>query len=73
MNGGPTTDALVAKIRGLEARMVMLEDAIEIYGPPPKVRRLPLPEITPAQREFLVWLAVFGVLSVVTASRRRSE
>jgi hypothetical protein len=67
----PTIDVLATKIRTLEVRVVQLEDAVEIYGAPPKRRRLPIPEITPAQREFLIWVAVFSVISILTASQRK--
>ena len=67
----PTLDALDAKLRGLASRVAQLEDAIEIYGVPPKRKRLPIPEISPAQREFLIWLAVFSVISLVTASQKK--
>lgn len=67
----PTRDVLATKIRTLEVRVVQLEDAIEIYGPAPKRKRLPIPEISPAQREFLIWLAIFSTISVITASQRK--
>jgi hypothetical protein len=67
----PTTDVLATKLRTLESRVVQLEDAVQIYGPPPKKRRLPIPEISPAQREFLIWLAVFSAISIVTASQKK--
>ena len=73
MTDGPTTDVLATKIRTLEVRVVQLEDAIDIYGPPPKRRRLPIPEITPSQREFLIWVVVFATLSVVTAAARKGR
>ena len=69
----PTTDALAATLRTVEARVSQLEDALSIYGPPPKRRRLPIPEITPAQREFLIWMAVFATISLITAARRRTN
>ena len=71
MTGPPTADVLATKIRTLEVRVVQLEDAIQIYGAPPKRKRLPIPEISPAQREFLIWLAVFSVISLVTASQKK--
>lgn len=71
MTDGPTTDALEAKLRTLASRVAQLEDAVELYGPPPKRRRLPIPEITSAQREFLVWLAIFSTLSLITAAAKR--
>ena len=52
-------------------RVAQLEDAIEIYGVPPKRKRLPIPEISPAQREFLIWLAVFSVISLVSSQKKR--
>lgn len=67
----PTLDVIATKVRTMEARLVQLEDAIEIYGPPPKKRRLPIPEITPGQREFLIWMAVFATISVITAAQKR--
>jgi hypothetical protein len=67
----PTTDALAAQLRGLSGRVAQLEDAIEIYGPPPRRRRLPIPEITPTQREFLLFVAFFSLVSLVTASQKR--
>lgn len=67
----PTRDVLATKIRTLEVRVVQLEDAIEIYGAPPKRKRLPIPEISPAQREFLIWLAIFSTISIITASQRK--
>jgi hypothetical protein len=67
----PTTDVLASGLRRLEARVAKIEDAVEIYGPPPKRKRLPIPEITPTQREFLIWLAVFSTISLITASQRR--
>ena len=57
----------------VEARVAKLEDAVEIYGPPPKRKRLPIPEITPAQREFLIWVAFFSIVSLVTAAARRGH
>lgn len=69
-DGAPSTDVLAAGLRRLESRMAQIEDAVSVYGPPPRRRRLPIPEITPAQREFLIWLAVFASLSVITATRR---
>jgi hypothetical protein len=68
----PTNDVLGSELRRLGARVSQLEDAVNIYGPPPRRKRLPIPEITPAQREFLIWLAVFATLSVITAGRRRA-
>lgn len=65
-----TLDAVVSTVRRVEARVAQLEDAVDVYGPPPRRRRLPIPEITPAQREFLIWLAVFATLSVITAARK---
>lgn len=73
MNDGPNTDVLAAALRTVEVRVTQLEDAVEIYGPPPRRRRLPIPEITPAQREFLIWVAVFATLSVVTAAARKGR
>jgi hypothetical protein len=68
---GPTTDVLATALRRVEVRVSQLEDKIGFYGPPPaKRKRLPIPEITPAQREFLIWLAVFATLSVVGAARK---
>lgn len=68
---GPTTDELASVLRRVEARVAKLEDAVEMYGPPPKRRRLPLPEISPAQREFLIWAAIFTTLSLLTAAAKR--
>lgn len=65
-----TLDAVVSTVRRVEARVAQLEDAVDVYGPPPRRKRLPIPEITTAQREFLIWLAVFATLSVITAARR---
>lgn len=65
-----TIDVLDARIRGVASRVAQLEDAVSVYGPPPRRRRLPIPEITTAQREFLIWLAVFATLSVITATRK---
>ena len=71
MGEGPTTDVLASALRRVEARVAQLEDAVQMYGPPPaKRKRLPIPEITPAQREFLIWLAVFATLSVMGAARK---
>jgi hypothetical protein len=67
----PTLDALDANLRRVAARVAQLEDSISIYGPPPRRRRLPIPEIGAAQREFLVWMAVFATLSVITAATKR--
>lgn len=67
----PTLDRLATKLRTLEARVVQLEDAVEIYGPPPKRKRLPIPEVTPTQREFLIFLAVFSLIGIVSASQKR--
>lgn len=67
----PTTDELASVLRRVEARVAKLEDAVEMYGPPPKRRRLPIPEVTTAQREFLIWLVVFATLSLVTAAAKR--
>jgi len=69
----PTTEALARKVVNLESRMSQLEDAVQIYGPPPKRRRLPIPEITSAQREFLIWVAVFATISIITAAARRGH
>lgn len=69
----PTIGSVAANLRRLEARVAQLEDAIAIYGPEPKRKRLPIPEITPAQREFLIWMAVFATLSLVTAAARRGR
>jgi hypothetical protein len=71
MTQPPTADVLATKLRTLEGRVAQLEDAIDVYGPPPKRRRLPLPEITPTQREFLLFVAFFSVVSLVTASQKR--
>lgn len=71
MDQPPTIDALDANLRRVAARVSQLEDAIEIYGPKPKRKRLPIPEISPAQREFLIWLAIFSTISVITASQRK--
>lgn len=74
MNGPPTVDALDARLRRLESRTSQLEDAVSIYGPPTRRKRLPIPEVTPAQREFLIWTCIFATLSLVTAAaRRRAE
>ena len=73
MTDGPTTDVLAAELRRQGARIAQLEDAIETYGPPPKRRRLPIPEITSAQREFLVWVAVFATISLLTAAARKGK
>jgi hypothetical protein len=67
----PTVDALDANLRRVAARVSQLEDAIEIYGPPAKRWRLPIPEVTPTQREFLLFLAFFSLVSLVTASQKR--
>ena len=69
----PNADVLQSELRRLGARVAKLEDAIEIYGPPPKRRRLPIPEITTAQREFLIWVAVFATISIITAAARHRE
>ncbi len=69
----PNADVLAAGLRRLETRVAQLEDAIEVYGPPPKRRRLPIPEISSAQREFLIWVAVFAALSLVTAAARKGK
>lgn len=66
----PTVDALDAKVRRLEARVAQLEDVHDVYGPPPRRRRFPIPEISSTQREFLIWLAVFATLSVIAARRK---
>jgi hypothetical protein len=73
MVDGPTTDVLAAELRRQGARIAQLEDAIDTYGPPPKRRRLPIPEITTAQREFLIWVAVFAAISLITAAARRNH
>lgn len=70
MTPNPNTDVLAAEVRRLGARVAKLEDAVQMYGPPPKTRRIPIPEITTAQREFLVWVAFFGILSLITAAVR---
>jgi uncharacterized membrane-anchored protein len=67
----PTTDALAAGLRRLEVRVTQLEDVVQIYGPPPKRRRLPIPEVTTAQREFLIWTAIFVGLSLATRAAHR--
>ena len=72
MSAPPNLDVVAAKVRTLEVRVVQLEDAIEIYGTPPKAKRLPIPEITPAQREFLIWIVVFATLSVITATKKKA-
>jgi hypothetical protein len=71
MTTPPSADVLATKLRTLEGRVAQLEDAIDIYGPPPKRRRLPIPEITTAQREFLIWVAVFATISIITAAARK--
>lgn len=63
-----TDDVMTAKLRRLEARVAMLEDAVQVYGPPP--RRLAVPELSPAQRQTLtfglLFLALFTLSAIAT-------
>jgi hypothetical protein len=58
----PEADVLTAKVRRLESRVAQLEDCIDVYGPPPKARMLPVPSLSDAQRKtigIVLLLAIF--------------
>ncbi len=56
----PTAEALDGRLRKLEVRMAQVVDVVDIYGPPPTRRRLPIPELTYEQKR-TVALALFFV------------
>ena len=55
-------DRIDSRLRQTEATVAQLVDVLDIYGPPPQVRRLPIPELTAEQRR-TVWLAIALIIA----------
>ena len=55
-------DRIDGRLRQTEATVAQLVDVLDIYGPPPRVRRLPIPELTAEQRR-TVWLAIALIIA----------
>ncbi len=53
---------LEGALRRLEARVAMVEDRVRIGSP---LRRLPIPETSPRQRETLIWVVILIVLGML--------
>lgn len=56
----PNADVVAARLRRVEARVAMLEDAVQVHGPPPK--RSAIPELTSGQKQTIALALMFGLL-----------
>lgn len=64
--------ALEAVSRSQGARVAQLEDALSIYGPPPR-RNLNIPELTREQRNTVVVLIILAVVTAIPALIMRAR
>ena len=71
----PSLDVLATTVRRVEARVAMLEDAVQVHGPPPKRPTWTnyIPELDTQQRRTLWLVIALMAVSAYTATRGHAD